>query len=86
MLAALHVDEVEHDEAADVAEAQLAGDLLHGFEVDLQDRVLLRGLALVVAGVDVHGDQGLGLVDHEVAAGPELHLAVEGVVQLALHA
>ena len=30
-----HVDEVEHDEAAHVAEAQLPADFVGGFEVDL---------------------------------------------------
>ncbi len=37
VLVGLHVDEIEHDEAADVAEAELAADLLGGFEVDLED-------------------------------------------------
>ena len=35
--AAFHVNEVEHDEAAHVAEAQLAADFLGGFQVHLQD-------------------------------------------------
>ena len=73
VLAALHVDEVEHDEPADVAEAQLARHLVDGLEVDFEDGVLLRSLALVVAGVHVDGDEGLGLVDHEVAAGLQAH-------------
>ena len=43
-------------------------------------------LALVVAGIDINGDEGLGLVDHEIAAALELDLAIEGVMELALDA
>ena len=35
-----HVDEVDDDDAADVAQPELAHDLLHRFEVVLDDRVL----------------------------------------------
>ena len=36
----IHVDEVEDDESADVAEAQLVGDFEDGLEVRLEDRLL----------------------------------------------
>jgi hypothetical protein len=35
----LHVDEVDHDDAADVPQAELVHDLLRGFEVRPQDRL-----------------------------------------------
>ncbi len=37
---ARHVDEVDHDDPADVAQAQLVDDLLGRLEVGLGDRVL----------------------------------------------
>jgi hypothetical protein len=35
----LHVDEVDHDDAADVAKAQLSGHLFGRFEVVAKDRL-----------------------------------------------
>jgi hypothetical protein len=82
--AGFHVDEIEDDEAAHVAEAQLAADFVGGFEVDLDDGGLLFfGRALVAAGIDVDGDEGFGFVDDDVAAGLEGDLAGEGVFELA---
>src|SRR5690606_1936536 len=75
VLAGAHVDEVEHDEAAHVAEAELAADFLGGLEVHLDDGGVEILLALVPAGVDVDGDERLGFVDDDVAAALEVDLA-----------
>src|SRR5439155_12950746 len=54
-----HVDEVDDDDPADVAQTELAHDLLHRFQVVLSDRVLepaagrLAAAADEAAGVDV---------------------------------
>jgi hypothetical protein len=74
-----HVDQVDDQQAADVAQAQLAGDLLDGLEVDLEDGLVLVGAAPVLAGVDVDGDERLGLVDDDGAARGQADLAAEGV-------
>ena len=71
-----HVDEVDDDLAADVAEAYLARDLLRGLEVGVQDELALRLAGLGFAGVDVDGDERFGLVDAQVAAAGEVHDAV----------
>src|SRR5262249_4787960 len=69
-----HVDEVDDDDPADVAQPQLADDLLHGFEVVLRDRVLepasgvLAATAHVPPGVDVDDGERLGVVEDEIAA------------------
>ena len=64
-----HVDEVDDDEAAQVADPELAADLVGGFEVGVERR-LLDILALRRArGVDVDRGQRLGAVDHDAAAG-----------------
>ena len=73
---ARHVDEVDHDDPADVAQAQLVDDLLGRLEVGLGDRVLeARALAAPdeAARVDVDHRQRLGVVDHQVAAAGEVH-------------
>ena len=85
---ALHVDQVEDDQAADVAEAQLVDDLAHGLEVRLQDRVLeVAPLAAgVAAGVHVDRGQRLGLIEDQVAARLEPDLAAEALLDLVLDA
>src|SRR2546423_269416 len=86
----VHVDEIDDDDAADVAQAQLVDDLLGGLAVDLGDRILERSaralLADVPPGVHVDGDQRLGLVDDDVAAALQPDLAVLGADQLLLDA
>ena len=65
----VHVDEVDHDDAAQVAQPDLAHDFLDGIHVGLDDGVFeTRRLADVFAGVDVDRDQRFGLVDDNVAA------------------
>jgi hypothetical protein len=86
ILPALHVDEIADDQAADISQAQLARDLVSGFEVGLEDRFFHIAAALVAPGVYVDGHQRLGFVDHNVAAAFQPDLAVKGVVDLFLHA
>ena len=77
---ARHVDEVDDDDAADVAQPQLAHDLVRGLEVRLGDRVFQTGalaLARERAGVDVDDRQRLGVVDDQVAAGRQVHPPLE---------
>ena len=66
----LHVDQVEHDDAAEVAKANLPRDLVDRFHIRSRDRVLEPGIALAdeFAGVDVDRDERFGLVDDEIAA------------------
>ncbi len=80
----LHVDEVDDDQAGEVAQLQLAGDLLGRLEVGVERRLLDGELARRLAGVDVDGDQRLGLVDDEVAARAQRHVGAEHRVQLPL--
>ena len=75
-----HVDEVDDDDAADVAQPQLAHDLLGRFQVRLRDRVLEAGPLAATgegAGVDVHHGHRLGVVDDQVAAARQVHPAAE---------
>ena len=87
-----HVDEVDDDDPADVAQPQLADDLLDGLEVVLDDRVLeplrrgLRARADETAGVDVDDGERLGVVEDQVAARREVDPAVERRVDLLLDA
>ena len=87
VLAALHVDEVHHDEAAHVPQTQLTRDFGRGLHVGLEDDAFLAGThagAFVAAGVHVDRDKRFGLVDDDVAAAGQPHLAEEGLVDLPL--
>ena len=80
----LHVDEVDDDQAGEVAQAQLARHLVGGLQVGAQRRLLDAALARRAAGVDVDRDQRLGLVDHQIAAGAQLHGRRQHRVELRL--
>ena len=80
----LHVDEVDDDQPGQVPQLQLPGEFLGRFQVGLQRGFLDRELARRLAGVDVDGDQRLGLVDDEVAARAQRHVGAEHGVQLPL--
>ena len=64
-----HVDEVHDDDAADVAQAELAHDLLGRLKVVARHRLLeVAALPGELAGVDVDHGHGLGAVDHQGSA------------------
>src|SRR5512140_1910833 len=82
----LHVDEVEDDDAPEVAQANLPHDFLGGLQVRPEDRLLEILLSDVLAGVHVDRHQRLGLVDHDVAARAEPDLRLERFGDLRLDA
>ena len=77
----LHVDEVDDDEAREVAQTQLPRDLFGRFQVRLERRVLDVVLARRLARVHVDRDQSLGLVDDDVAARAQTHHGIEHAVE-----
>ena len=87
-----HVDEVDDDDPADVAQAKLADDLLHGLEVVLDDRVLEAALRALPAradeatGVDVDDREGLGVVEDEVATRRKIDAPLERRADLGIDA
>src|SRR5207253_1510897 len=86
--ALFHVDEVDNDDAAKIAQANLADDFLYGFEVGLDNGVLEpRGaLADKLAGVDVDGHERFGVIDDDVAAGFQPHFGAKSFVEFVLDA
>src|SRR6202166_4963022 len=86
--ALFHVDEVDHDNAAQIAQANLAHDFLHRFQIGFDDGVFQpRGtLADEFAGVDIDGHQRFGVVDDDVAAGLEPHFGAQSFVEFVLDA
>ena len=79
-----HVDEVDDDQAAHVAQPQLAGDFLGRLQIGDQRRLFDVRAFGGAGGVDVDGHQGFGGVDHHAAAGRQPHFALESRLDLAL--
>ena len=67
VLLAVHVDEVDDDDAAYVPKAQLRHHLVDGLQVDAKRGVFEGRRTDELPRVDVDGHQGFGLVDDQVA-------------------
>ncbi len=82
-----HVNEVDHDDAADVPDAQLPDNLFGGLQVVTSDRLLqVAALAGEFTGVDVNDGHRLGRVDDQRAAARQPHLALERLRDLLVDA
>ena len=84
-LAVFHVDEVDDDQATQVAQTQLAGQFVGSFEVGLQRRFLNVGTLGGTTGVDVDGNQGFGVIDDDGAAGWQIDLTHESGFDLVFN-
>ena len=82
----LHVDEVDHDQARKIAQAQLAGHLVGGLQIGAHGGVFDIVLAGRAAGVHIDGYEGFGLVDDDIAARLQGDRIGEHGVQLRLDA
>src|SRR5260221_5595939 len=80
----LHVDEIDDDEAGEVAQTELAGDLLRRLEVGAQRRLLDVALLGRASRIDVDRDQRFRRVDDDVAARAQLHDGRVDEIDLAL--
>src|SRR4051812_38831454 len=84
----LHVDEVENDDPAEIAKADLTGDLINRFHIGAGDRVLESGVTLAnkFACINIDRDEGFGLVEDEIAARFQPYAGFESLIDLLLHA
>ena len=82
VLLRLHIDEVDHHQSGQIAQPQLPRHFAGGFQVGAQRRLLDAALARRTARVHVDRHQRLGLVDHQIAAGLELHRRLQHGVEL----
>jgi len=72
MVFTCHVDEIDDDNAAQVAQAQLSRDRLRCLQIGLEDGVVEVARTDETAGIDVDRRQRLGLVNDQVATGLEV--------------
>src|SRR2546429_222314 len=80
--AGFHVRKVHAEDAADVAQPQVARRLRRRLDIGLQDRALGVLLARVATRVHVDRGEGLGRLDDQVAPGRELHPLLEETADL----
>ena len=82
ILGRFHVDEIDHDQAAQIAQPQLARDFVCRFAIGAE-----RGLFDIVAlgrarRVDVDRDQCFGVIDDDRATGGQRDIAAVGCLNL----
>src|SRR6185437_1854630 len=82
VLALIHVDEIDHDDAAQVAQPDLPHDLFYRLGVRFDDCIFeaIR-LADILAGIHVDRHQRLGLIDYDIAARFQPHLRPKRLFQ-----
>ena len=79
-----HVYEVDDDDAAHIAQAQLSCNFVGGTQVDVQGVCFLVCVCFgAVAGVDVYGMECFGVLDDDVCSGLEGYGLAEGGLDLA---
>ena len=82
-----HVNEVNDDNAADIAQTQLADNLLSSFQVVLGDGLLQVAAATgELTGVHVHHSHGFGAVNHQRTTRRQVHLTIQSLRQLLVDA
>ena len=72
-----HVDEVEDDDSAEVAQANLSNDFFCCFEIRFEHRLFEIFLADVLARVHVDRHERFGLIDDDVAARLQPHFRLQ---------
>ncbi|MNM69579.1 hypothetical protein D3C81_811770 [compost metagenome] len=86
VLGVIHVDEVDDDDAAQVAQPQLPRHRLRRLQVGAEHGFFQVALADEGTGVHIDGGHRLGLVDHQITTGLERHLLVQRTDDFILHA
>ena len=82
--ALVHVDKVDHDQTAQIAQAHLACYFVSGFQVGAGGGFFDIAAFDGARRVHVHADQRFGVVDHDGAAGRQVHGAGVGRFNLVL--
>src|SRR5579863_3952700 len=81
-----HVDEVDDDDAADVAQPDLPCDLRRRFDVRADERVLEVPATGELTGVDVDDGQRFGMLEDQIAAGRQHDLRLQQFLELFVDA
>ncbi len=80
-----HVDEIDHNQTGQIAQAQLTCEFFGGFKVGLVCGFFDVAFTGRTARVHVNRDQCLGRVDDDIATRFKLHDRIEHRIKLAFH-
>ena len=84
MLLRFHVDEIDHDQAAQIAQAQLTSNLFSGFHVGIERGGFNVAALSGARRVDVHRNQRFGVVNHDSTARWEIDRTAKRTFDLML--
>ena len=84
MLRIHHVDEIDDDDAAEIAKAQLPRNRLRRLQVGSENGLLEAAGPQIPAGVHIDGNHGFGLLDDQMPPGLQRHLPRQRSVELFL--
>ena len=80
-----HIDEIDDDDAPQIAQLQLTHDFFDCLHVGTQNRVVRVGFSNEPTGVDINGYHRLGLLNDNVSATFEPDFLAECILEFALH-
>ena len=86
VLRIFHVNEIDNDDAAEIAQAQLARNERRRFEIGAIHSFFQAVGADETAGVHIDGGHRFRLFDHQMAAGFQRYLRFQGAADFVLHA
>ena len=72
VLGQLHINEVHYNNAAEVTQSQLSGDLFGRLEIGLKGILFLIAAYTFVSAVHINHVQGFGMLDNNVSAAIEV--------------
>src|SRR3989442_10120534 len=84
----LHVDQIQHDDAAQIAQPNLSDNLVYSLEIRARYCIFQTSTATAdeLSRVDVNRHQSFRLIDDEVAARLEPNTGLDRLIDLGLHA
>ena len=74
-----HVNKVSNDDATQIAQSKLPCNGLCGFQIGFKNGVIKVACANISTGIDIHGGEGLGLVNNQIAARFQINAAPQGL-------
>ena len=86
MLLIFQIDKIDHNDAADIAQTHLSGDLLGSFHIVGEVIIILLFLFGIVATVDINDRQCLRRLNDKVATGRKIDLLGKRLGQHLLYA
>ena len=86
MLRVLHIDKIDNDDAAQIAQAHLSRDRLSGLKIRLENRIVKAASTDKTARIDVDRGERFGGINDQIAARLESHFAFDCATDFVFNA